>query len=92
MNIAEYAPVTEPFVVQDTYATGMLRVESVGPDTFRFVFYVDQVSTYGERERVIVSRLVMPADAAREAARAALIEMGRLFLRSCVECLKRPTH
>jgi len=92
MIALEQAPIAEPYAVQDVYATGMLRVEGVGTETFRFVFYVDQISSFGERERVIVSRLVMPADAARDASRRALIELGRVFLRNCAECLKVGHH
>lgn len=92
MITAEKAPVAEPFVVQDVYATGLLRIEEASPGTFRYVFYVNQVSTFGEPERVIVSRLVMPADAAREGSRASLKALGRYFLRNCVECLKMGCH
>jgi hypothetical protein len=92
MITVEQAPIAEPFVVQDIYATGLLRVEDIGAGTFRFVFYVNQVSTFGEPERVIVSRLVMPADAAREGSRASLKALGRYFLRNCVECLKQSCH
>lgn len=93
MNIAEHqAPVAEPFVVQDIYASGLLRVEDVGGGAYRFVMYVNQVSVFGEAERVVVARVVMPADAAREASRMSLKEMGRHFLRDCLDCLKQSCH
>ena len=72
MDIAERAPVAEPFVVQDIFATGLLRIEPLSPSTCRFVLYVNQISSFGEPERVIVCRIIMDAEAARDASRKTL--------------------
>ncbi|MFA7282151.1 MAG: hypothetical protein WC100_18870 [Sterolibacterium sp.] len=51
---------TEPIAVIDTFTTGIARIEEIGGN-IRFTFYADQKSLYsGERERVIVSRLIIP--------------------------------
>lgn len=77
MDIAEHpAPVAEPFVVQDIFATGLLRIEAAGSETFRFVFFVNQVSSTGEPERVIVCRLIVGAEAALAASRATLSNLS----------------
>lgn len=93
MDIVEHqAPVAEPFVVQDIFASGLLRVENLGGGVYRFVMFANQVSAFGEAERIVVARIVMPADAAREGARMSLKEMGLHFLRNCVECLRQSCH
>jgi len=86
------APVTEPIAIPDVYATGLLRVESVGAGAFRFVFTVDQQSVAGDMEKVIVCRIILSADSAREAAREALRILGRFFMRDCIACLHKGLH
>jgi len=90
MNITEPAPVAEPFVVQDVFVSGLLRIEAVAPDTFRFVFYVNQVSSFGEMERVIVARLVVGAEAARAGSVATLATLSEP--RVCTECPRQSCH
>ena len=90
MNITEPAPVAEPFVVQDVFVSGLLRIEAVAPDTFRFVFFVNQVSSFGEMERVIVARLVVGAEAARAGSMATLATLSEP--RVCTECPKQSCH
>lgn len=91
MDIAEHpAPVAEPFVVQDIFASGLLRIEMAGPGTFRFVFFVNQVSSTGDPERVIVCRLVVGAEAAQEASRQTLGALSEP--RACRECSKLSCH
>lgn len=85
------APVAEPFVVQDIFVSGLLRVENAGPGTSRFVLYVNQMSSCGEMERVIVCRIIMSTEAAREASRQTLVATNEP-LRLCSECPKQSCH
>lgn len=49
---------SEPAVVQDTYASGLSHVEDIGDGMWRLVFYSRQQSVYGGEEYVVVSRLI----------------------------------
>lgn len=54
----------EPYVVPDTYCSGLAEVEDIGGGDFRFTFFT--------RRRGIcevTARLIMPADAVPEAMR-----------------------
>ncbi|MCA0276294.1 MAG: hypothetical protein LCH86_09835 [Proteobacteria bacterium] len=61
-------PFTEPIAVADVFASGLCRVEPLSGGNMRFTFYAEQTSIMdGEKERVIVQRLVMDVDAVRDA-------------------------
>jgi len=60
------APLTEPIAVQDVFASGLARIEDLGA-CWRFTYFAYQRPLHGgehEIERAIVSRVVMPKDAA----------------------------
>lgn len=86
------APLVEPAVVQDIYASGMSSAEDIGDGNYRFTFYCNQRNISGDMERIIVSRLVLPGASAREAAMNALTMLGGVFLRDCAQCLKVGMH
>lgn len=72
------APLVEPYVVQDIFATGLHDVEEVGDGHYRFTFFVKQKSTYdgqGE-ERVVVARLVLSTSAILYGCKWALSAIG----------------
>lgn len=72
-----YAPVVEPFVVQDTYVTALHDVEHVGEGAYRFTFVVAQKSIYnGEDENVVVARLIMHPKAIIQGSMWALRAVG----------------
>lgn len=72
------APVVEPFVVQDTFATGLHDVEDMGEGLYRFTFFVKQKSTYDGQgdERVVVARLVLSTSAIFHGCKWALTAIG----------------
>lgn len=61
----------EPIPIQDTFATGVHRVEIVG-SCARFILYVDQCCPDGKTERVTVSKITMPLEYVPAAIRAAI--------------------
>jgi hypothetical protein len=87
----DHAPVVEPFVVQDTLATDLVRIEELKGGLMRFVFAVDQFNG-SDMEKVVVSKVVMSTDAAREAAKSTLHITGKLLMRNCKECIARSCH
>lgn len=67
---------SEPVVVQDTYASGLSHVEECGDGNYRFTFFVRQRSTYGGDENNIVARIVLPASAVHAAIKTTMRELG----------------
>lgn len=67
---------SEPVVVQDTYASGLSHVEDIGDGNYRFTFYTRLRSTYGGDENNIVARLVLPASAVHAALKTTMRELG----------------
>lgn len=64
---ATLVPLVETTAVQDTFATELSSVERLGLN-FRFVLSaMGHCYPDGARERVIVAKIVMPADAVRAA-------------------------
>lgn len=69
----ENIPVTEPIAVQDCYITGMLEAEDIGDGCFRLTFYAEQKSIHdATKERSVVARHIVHAEAARALAAAIL--------------------
>lgn len=85
------APVVEPFLVQDIFATEMVRVDELGGDLMRFVFAVDQMGCDG-MEKAVVCKIILHRDCARTSALNALHIIGKLLMRNCVECVRRSCH
>ena len=65
-------PFTEPIAVTDVFASGLGRIEPLSGGNMRFTFYAEQTSIDGEKEHVIVQRLVMDVDAVRDAVLSVL--------------------
>jgi hypothetical protein len=53
---------SEPFPIQDTFATDLVRVERVGPCR-RLVFAVLDCGDPGAPQRVLIVKLIVPAEA-----------------------------
>ncbi|BCH22098.1 hypothetical protein [Mesorhizobium sp. L-8-3] len=70
---------SEPFYVEDKVVAGLALAEEIAPNLFRCAFYSEQRSLYGtrgEKERTIVAKFVLTADALR-ALTHALAGIGR---------------
>jgi hypothetical protein len=59
----EFAPLIEPFLIQDVFSSGIARIEAAGEGFFRLVIYVNQEEEGARPVRVIVSRLIVPTSA-----------------------------
>jgi len=60
------APLTEPIAIVDTFASGLARIEDLGA-CWRFSYFAYHRPLHGgehDLERVIVSRIIMPKEAA----------------------------
>ncbi len=75
------APLVEPIAVQDVYVSGVSEAEDISDGLLRLTFYANQRSVTGDRERVIVDRVVLSAGAA-EALVIILMEALGLRLRT----------
>jgi hypothetical protein len=87
MYMQNGVPVVEPYVVTDTLATALVRVDDLGGGLMRFVYAVDQFNGQ-DTEQVIVCKVVMHTEAARTASKSILHIIGKLLMRNCVECLQ----
>lgn len=76
------APLVEPIAVQDVYASGVSEAEDISDGLFRLTFYANQRSITGDRERVIVDRVVLSTVAAEELVRVLMEALGYLRLRT----------
>jgi hypothetical protein len=62
----DHIPLSEPFCTQDLFATELGSVEVIGP-CVRLTFVVRQNATFGGgKERLVVAKLVLPAEAVRQ--------------------------
>lgn len=77
MNVCA-APLVEPYVVQDTFATGLHDVEDLGEGHYRFTFFVKQRNGYDGQgdERIVVARLVLSTSAILHGCKWALMAIG----------------
>lgn len=76
MIYSDKVPLAEPVVVPDVFVSGLARIEEIGGGVLRFTFFANQRSTAMPDERnehVIVARIVMPLNAVKDAAYAAII-------------------
>lgn len=67
---------SEPFAIQDVYASGLSHVEDLGDGNYRFTFYTRQASIYGRADAVVVCRLIMPINAVHDGVRETLLVTG----------------
>lgn len=66
-------PITEPIVIQDTFATNIGRMDKIGPDLYRVYFTCRQTMLYDNTaEQVVVARLVVTASALADMVAAAM--------------------
>lgn len=66
MSISLSSPLTEPIAVQDTFISGLARIEDLGGN-WRFIFYTLHRPLCGgdhDLERVVAARLVVSKEAA----------------------------
>ncbi|HDZ73507.1 MAG TPA: hypothetical protein ENH55_12205 [Aurantimonas coralicida] len=53
-------PLIEPYVVSDTFASGLASVEEIEPGIYRMTLYANQTSALdGSKERVVVEKTVV---------------------------------
>lgn len=78
MKHETFAPLAEPYVVQDTYVTGVHDVEHLGDGEYRLIFFVKQRSICDDTsgDRVVAARLVMSLPAVFALAKLALHSIG----------------
>lgn len=74
----ERVPLVEPFVVPDTYATGLHDIEHLGDGLYRLTLYAKQRSAMDghSEERIVVARLVLSTMSIFHSAQWALKAIG----------------
>ena len=55
----------DPACVQDTFVEGLGEIEFIGEECIRFTLFANRNIGDGERERVVILRLVYPMSVAR---------------------------
>jgi hypothetical protein len=71
--------VIEPIPILEVFATGIAPIQHFG-EFVRVIFYAEHRAANGERERVIVAKIVLPAGAFHVSAQAmAMIERPRML-------------
>lgn len=89
MKTEAFAPLAEPYVVQDTYVTGLHDVEHLGEGEYRFTFYVKQRSSLdGIEELVVAARIIMCTSSILSSIQQTMRMLGR----SCCGAVSRLQH
>jgi len=59
--------INENVPIQDTFCSGLGAIERLEGGNLRFYFYVSQQGDNGEKERVLIAKLVAPSSAVPDA-------------------------
>lgn len=77
----EITELIDPAIVADTFAEGIGEIEKIGASCVRVTFYATRSIGRGERERIVVARLVLPeAGFARSLRQCAAFAAGEQII------------
>lgn len=68
--------INENVPIIDTYCSGLGAIEHLPGGDLRFYLYVSQCTDNGERERVLVAKIIAPASAVPDAVLKMIAAMG----------------